>query len=400
MRIFKGRPFNPGDKKPVGVEERMEDVKFNVYKFNNRQKPEDKKQIILITNFSEFGCESIALMYCIPRILKMYPGAYFIAVGWYGREYLYRHLVDEFWEIKEEHQWLREYSRAFTHESKNLERIEKGLTNFGQVLSGAYFGHICLGNTCQKCKHFWGEQQYVVRCPECGSSEIERSLFGDIPNYRSQAVHVPKPSAAVIEEAKKYIARSKRRNGDDAPTVGIVARGRQCYGRNLPPEFYSKLIDKLDGWGYKVVWFGEKQSTIPVPEDHADHVLDFSRLPESRNLELTLGLISQLKFTIQFWTASTRLASMMDVPWILFESPDQIVGQGQEGMRIALTTPPDKKKLILSHYLNVLNDHDGALSLVDRAVKELNQNNWSDIVGMVENQKVVEEMLKKQKEWK
>jgi hypothetical protein len=41
--------------------------------------------------------------------------------------------------------------------------------------------------------------------------------------------------------------------------------------------------------------------------------------------------MTNLQFTIQFWTASTRLASMMGVPWILFESPDQIAGNGQEG---------------------------------------------------------------------
>ncbi len=399
MRIFKGRPFNPGDKKPIEVEEQMEDVKFNVYKFNARRKPDDKKQIIVITNFSEFGCESIALMYCIPRILKMYPGAYFIGVGWYGREYLYRHLVDEFWEIKEEHQWLREYSRAFSHESKNLARIEKNLASFGQVLSGAYFGHICLGNTCRKCKHFWGDEHYVPRCVECGSTDVERSLFGDIPHYRQEAVNIPKPGHAMIEKAKTYINQSKCRTSSGDKCVGIFARGRQCYGRNLPPEFYSKLIDRLDMWGYKVIWLGEKQSTIPVPENHRDHVFDFSRDPASRDLELTLALISQCAFTVQFWTASTRLAAMMDVPWILFESPDQIVGQGQEGMRIALTTAENKKKLILAHYLNVLNDHEGALGLLETAVKEMWQNKWGDIVGMVENVDLVKSMLQKKIEW-
>lgn len=404
MRIFKGRPFNPGDKKPIGTEERMEDVKFNVFKFNNRNKPTDKKQIVIITNFSEFGCESIALMYCIPRILQMYPGAYFIAVGWYGREYLYRHLVDEYWEIKEEHQWLREYSRAFAHESKNLARIEKGLEAYGQVLSGAYFGHICLGNTCRKCKHFWGDENHVDKCVKCGNRNVERSLFGDIPYYKKQAVHVPKPQGAAKEKAKELIQKSFCRSmwepKPDTATVGIFARGRQCYGRNLPPEFYSKLIDQLDSWGYRVVWLGEKQSTIPVPENHADHVLDFRSMPESRDLELTLAILSECRFTIQFWTASTRLAAMVGTPWILFESPDQIVGQGQEGMRIELTTDDDKKKLILSHYLNVLNDHEGALKLIERCVKEMNQNNWNDIVGMVEDPQLVESMLAKKQRWK
>lgn len=400
-RIFKGRPFNPGDKKPIATEERMEDVKFNVFKFNTRPKPADKKQVILITNFSEFGCESIALMYCIPRILKMYPGAYFIAVGWYGREYLYRHLVDEYWEIKEEHQWLREYSRAFAHESKNLARIEKGLEAYGQVLSGAYFGHICLGNTCQKCKYFWGDDTYVPRCVRCGSKEIQRALFADIPNYKKEAVHIPRPKGPAVEKAKGLLEACKvRSNAEvDMGYVGIFARGRQCYGRNLPPEFYSKLIDQLDGWGYKVVWLGEKQSTIPVPEDHADHVLDFRSMPESRDLELTLALIAECKFTVQFWTASTRFAAMVGVPWILFESPDQIVGQGQEGMRIALTTDDNKKKLILAHYLNVLNDHEGALKLMERCVGEMYANNWNDIVGMVEDPQLVESMLAKKEKW-
>ncbi len=399
VRILRGRPFNPGDKKPIEAEERMEDVKFNVFKFTDREKPSDKKQVIIVTNFSEFGCESIALMYCIPRVLKMYPGSYIIAAGWYGREYLYRHLVDEFWEIKEEHQWLREYSRAFSHESKNLDRIEKGLANFGQVLSGSYFGHICLGNTCRACKTFWGDEKYVACCVKCGSIDVERSVFGDIPFYKPQAVHIPRPTGVAVERAKKLLEGSRCTTQSGAKTVGIFARGRTCYGRNLPPEFYGKLIDQLDGYGYKVVWLGEKQSTIPVPKDHAHHVLDFSRMPESRDLELTLAIISQCAFTVQFWTASTRFAAMMGVPWILFESPDQIVGQGQEGMRIALTTENDKKKLILSHYLNVLGDHAGALSLVERAVREMFADDWRDIVGMVEDRALVEAMLVKKQQW-
>jgi hypothetical protein len=144
-RILKGRSFTAGDKKPVASEEIMTDLKFNVFKFNNRNKPEDKRQIVIVTNFSEFGCESIALMYCIPRVLQMYPGAYIIAVGWHGREYLYRHLVDEFWEIKEEYQWLREYSRAFISESKNIARLEKSLGEHGQVLSGRILDTFVLG---------------------------------------------------------------------------------------------------------------------------------------------------------------------------------------------------------------------------------------------------------------
>ena len=111
-------------------------------------------------------------------------------------------------------------------------------------------------------------------------------------------------------------------------------------------------------------------------------------------------LISNLKFTVQFWTASTRLASMMNVPWILFESPDQIAGIGQEGKRIGLTTDYNKKKLVLSHYCNVLEDHDQAINILDRALGEIKNNNWQEIIGMIENPEAVELMLKKQEIWR
>lgn len=389
-KILKGRPFNPGDKKPIAKEEQLEDIQFNIFKFNNRPKPHDIRRILIVTNFSEFGCESIALMYCLPKILKQFPGAYVIGVGWYGREYLYRHLVDEFWEVKEEHQWLREYSRAFAYESKNLLRLEKQLGKFGQVYPGSAFGNICLGNTCRSCKHFWGCSDYVPHCEKCKSLDVERSLFGDILHYRQEKVSIPHPKKEILEKAKKYLI--------DQPTVGVFARARTCYGRNLTSEFYSKLLNTLEAMNYKVIWLGEKQSTLPVPEGHPN-VVDFSRMPEARDLELLLGIICQLKFTIQFWTASTRFASMMGVPWILFESPDQIVGIGQEGMRIALTTDDDKKKLVLAHYLNVFNNHEGTLELVKQAIQEINSNNWNDIVGLVDEAELVKMMLEKRQKW-
>lgn len=388
MKLFKGRPFNPGDKKPLEAEEKIVDIGFNIFKFNNRPKPIDKKRVIIITNFSEFGCESIGLMYCIPRMLERYSGCYFICVGWYGREYLYRHLVDEFWEVKEEYQWLREYSRAFAHESKNLALVEKNLQEYGQVLSGAYFGGICLGNTCRSCKEFWSNIEYVKECPKCKSTDLERSLFGDIPFYKKSAIHVPKPKGKILEKAKSYV---KKR------TVGIFARSRTCYGRNLTPDFYKKLINNLEKLNYNIIWLGEKQSVYPCP---VDNILDFSRLPESRDLELTLAIISNLEFTIQFWTASTRLASIVDTPWILFESPDQIVGMGQEGRRIALTTDENRKKLVLSHYLNTLNNPDKAIKIVEQAIYEINNNNWNDMVDLVEDSALVRKMLEKRKNWK
>jgi ADP-heptose:LPS heptosyltransferase len=192
----------------------------------------------------------------------------------------------------------------------------------------------------------------------------------------------------VQERARKYLKEN---------SVGIFARSRKAYGRNLPSEFYINLIKNLEKKGYNPIWLGEKQSVLPCP---VDHIVDFSRMPESRDLELTLAIISNLKFTVQFWTASTRLASIIGIPWILFETPDQIAGNGQEGKRIALTTDSNKKKLILAHYFNVLENQDRALKVLDEAIDEMCQNNWDDVLGLIEDEGIVNDMLKKQENWR
>jgi predicted Zn-ribbon and HTH transcriptional regulator len=387
MKLVRSHRFNPGDGKPVSHEERVGEVKFHIHKFNNRRRPADKKRILIITCFSEFGCESIALMYLIPKVIQRYSGAYIICAGWFGREYLYRHLADEYWELDEEFQWLREYSMAFKHTSRNLDKIEKGLEQHGQVFKGALMGYYCLGNTCRRCGYFFSSEQHDD-CPKCMSEDVDRGLLADIPHWRRFAVQVPRPSLKMQAEAKKYLKPNP---------VGIFARGRVCYGRNLRPEFYVKLIDRLEQQGYNLIWLGEKQSVLPCP---VDHITDFSRLPESRNLELTLAIVSQLEFTVQFWTASTRFASMMGVPWILFESPDQIAGQGQEGKRIALTTDHNKKKLVIAQYLNVMEDEGKALDLVEQAVREMKADNWEDIIGMVDQPDIIKNMLACQQVWR
>jgi hypothetical protein len=398
-----------GDRKSVAQEEPMDNIKFHIHKFNNRPKPDDTKAILIITCFSEFGCESLGLMYCIPRVLQMYPGAYVIAVGWYGRSYLYKHLVDEFWEVKEEHQWLREYSRAFHHKSKNIDRIHKSLADYGQVMEGSFMGRFAVGNLCRNCDHFWHKEEHVPLCPECGSHLLDRSLFGDINYWKRLAVRIPRPNRTKQREVAKYLKEPKWK----MPTrpiqtewsanvrkylghVGIFARGRQCYGRNLTPEYYTSLIGMLREKGYEPIWLGEKQSTLECP---VDDVVDFSRMPESRDLELTLSIISQLEFTIQYWTASTRFAAMVDVPYLLFESPDQISGVGQEGYRMALTSDWDKKKLVLSHYLTVLENPVEALALTKRAIEEMEANNWEHIYGMVEDPEIVKSMVANKNPW-
>jgi phage FluMu protein Com len=349
------------------------DIGFNVFKFNDRPKPESRREVAIVSCLSEFGCEIIGCLYCLPRIFQERPGDYKIVVGWYGRDYLYRHLCDEFWEIKEEHQWLRDYCRAFHHESKNLKKLEEALLKFGKIVPADYVGKIAVGNRCTDCNHFWGDIEYVKECPKCKGTNLIRSLFGDVEHYHKQYTPIPKPSPEKMAEAEKLLKPN---------AVAIFGRGRKTYGRNLQPEFYVKLIEQLESLGCNPVWLGEKQSTQACP---VDHITDFSRSEKARDLELTCAIVSKCKFTIQFWTASTRLAALMGVPYIIFESPDQIWGGGQEGYRLNLLKDLTSKKMVICHYTNVLNDHKTALEYSERAIKELEEGNFEDIIGMVES---------------
>jgi hypothetical protein len=361
------------------VEEPVCDVQFNINKFSSRQKPKDPNKIIIISCFSEFGCEILGVMYCIPRLLKQYKDHYFVVIGWHGRSYLYHHLVDEFWELKEDFQFLRDKAMAFHHVSKNLLKIEKHMSNFGKVFNSDKLGGMVIGNTCNRCSHFWGDYSSKQKCSKCNANDVTRALFSDVRYWKQRMHPIPMPSPERNIEAFKYIKGEK--------PIGIVARNRSTYGRNLQPEFYINLIKKVESLGYTPIWLGEKQSTLVCP---LPHILDFSRMPESRDLELTLAIVAKLKFTIQFWTASTRLAAIVETPYLLFESPDQLFGQGQEGYRMALTTT-GKKKLALCHYLKVYNDNDKAIELVERCIKEMEQDNWDDIIGMVDEPDIVEQ---------
>jgi ADP-heptose:LPS heptosyltransferase len=358
--------------------EPLVDVKFNIFKFNNRKKPTDKREIAIVSCLSEFGCEIIGCLFCLPRIFQERPGDYKIAVGWYGREYLYRHLVDEFWEIKEEYQWLRDYCRAFHHVSRNLKKLESALLQFGRVVPAENVGKVAVGNKCNSCSHFWGAIENVEDCPKCKGTDVVKSLFSDVENYRKTMTPMPPPSSAKMEEAEQYVKPN---------SVGIFARGRKTYGRNLQPEFYVKLINQLESMGYNPVWLGEKQCTQACP---SPHIMDFSRSEKARDLELTCAILSKCEFTIQFWTASTRLAALMGIPYIIFESPMQIWGNGQEGFRLNLLKDLSPKKMVICHYNSVYEDHDTALKYVDQSIKELKEGNFKDIIGMVEDKRYME----------
>jgi hypothetical protein len=127
--------------------------------------------------------------------------------------------------------------------------------------------------------------------------------------------------------------------------------------------------------GYNVIWLGEAQSVWKCP---VEDVIDFSRDPMSRNLDITLGIIAKLKFTIQFWTASTRLSSMVGTPYILFESPEQIYGRGQEGFRRKLCDF-GSSKLVVAHYKDIYENNQKGLDLSKQAIEEVCLGNFDDI---------------------
>jgi hypothetical protein len=388
--IFRPKEDLAKDQKRINkkIEPNLKEIRFTVHKLNNRPKPTKRERIKIISCFSEFGCETIGCMYCIPRLLKRFPGQYVIAMGWYGREYLYRHLVDEYWEIDEEFMWLRDYTRAFNHVSYNLKRLEEAATQYGDVVPTIALGKYAISNMCRTCGKFWQEwKKQADMCPACKSTVLTRSIFTDIKNYKAQARKIPSPKKDLLKWASDLLKPY---------SVGIFARARKTYGRNLPASFYVKLISLLEGKGYNVVWLGEKQNTLECP---VDHILDFTKMPESRDLEKTLSIISNLNFTIQFWTASTRLAGAMGCPFLLFESPEQIYASSsglmaaQEGKRLELSSF-GPKKVVVSHYHTVMEKQDEALDIVKSAIEEMEQDNWEDIIGLVEN----EEFSKKMKD--
>lgn len=377
MTVFKkiGR-INPGDKKLLPHEERVAAIKFTPFKFTARPKPDPSKTLI-VSCLSEFGCETLGALYCIPEIKRQHPDAYVIIAGWYGREYLYRHLADEFWELSEESQWLREYALAFHNNSKNLARLEKQLGQHGTVVPSEHVGRLAVGNLCRHCKHFWGQIDGVICCPRCVSTDIQKSLFGAMKYWYPRATRIPDPSPEKMAQAEALLPPR---------AVGVTARNRTTYGRNLPADYYVRLVALLRAKGYEPVWIGEKQSTLecPVPD-----VLDMTRRPECRDLELTFAMTKRMAFTVQYWTASTRLAGMMGTPYLIFESPEQVFGpHGQEAYRMSLCTF-GPRKLALCNYKNVMDAQDRALDLLGRCIDQMEKGDWSDVIGVVEDPQYV-----------
>jgi len=386
--LLPAKQFNPGDKTAVEREEPLTNIRFLVHKFTPRLRPDNPDNVVILPHFAEFGSELVESIYTLPMAMNgPHKGKYSIVLGWYGRAYLYKHLVDEFWEINEESQYLREYCRAFHHASKNLKKVEKDAERYGKVVDAPQeYGLDILYprlHCCQSCKGpvmFTDEGQI---CIQCHRVHHRVGIYHEIKHAKEKlAVWPPLPRQEKLDYVSKYLKPN---------SVGVTARHRTCYGRNLPKEFYEKLVIRLEGMGYHPIWIGEKETTLRAP---FDRITDYCLTEDARDLETTLALVSRLKFTVQFWTASTRLAGLVGTPWLLVESPDQIWGVGQEGIRLNLCTK-GKGKLVLAHYVNVNQDHEGGVNMIEKAVREMDAGNYEDLIGMVENPLIVADMRRK-----
>lgn len=351
-KILKPRVYTCGTLREADPEVMLEGVKFKVHKFNVRPKPAAKNHTVIFSCFSEFGSELLGCLYCIPRFLQtQFLGHYVVAMGWKGRAFLYRHLVDEYWELDDEFQWLREYCRAFHHSSRNLRKVERAVNKIhGKVVDANAFSLMTV-----------------------------RDLYKDITETKKTACWTPEPSREAYESVKKFLKPN---------SVGVCARNRKCYGRNLTIDFYKRLLDMLCEMGYDPVWFGERSTTHDCPYSH---ITNFRDSPEADDLEKTLAFVSGLRFTVQFWTASTRLAGLVGTPFIIFESPDQIYGVGHEGLRLSLCTK-GKKKLVISHFHSIHSDNESGLNLVRKAIYDIRVGNFDPVIGLVESPDVIKKL--------
>lgn len=361
-------------KKDKIKEKRIDNFLFNVYKFTKKNKLD---KVLIITNFCEMGVETLACGYSIPQLLQIFNGYYVIVVGWTGREYFYRHLADEFWELKDSNYWLKDSCNAFHTKSKNIDLLENKLKDFGILIKSQYLGNFLITYVCKKC--FRSSYRFFNLC-SCGSNNISPPLLENISNKKFLR-SIPKPRDYYINEVKKLIPNN---------SVAIFARNRKTYGRNLSKNFYIKLNELLVYNNFTPVYLGENCSSLKM-----ENCIDFSSTKMVKDLEFTLSVLSCVNFSVQLWTASTRLSSIVGTPFILVESADQIALRGQEGARIAASSDFNKKKIILSNYISFLNNVDKGLKSIEKAIDEIKIDNWNYIYDFIEDKNMIESNLRK-----
>lgn len=342
----------------------FQELSFDKHVYNE---DEDLKQKIFYLSFGEFGCETILPTFLIPRINSNFPEHRKIVVGWAGREYLYRHLCDEYWELDSKYMLLKDHSYAFENVSKEFNSLFRRLSPIGNIIDGTKIGKMCVTAKCQKCNFNFAVDRGDVYCPSCYDSQISKSLLQGVKSYKNYIQPLSSIKKELVEFAEKYIPEN---------TVALFARNRKTYGRNLPTEHYDKIIDMLLSKGYNVVLLGENVSSHNLKNDK---IINFMNHELAGNLEAAFAIVDRCVFSLQFYTASTRISSILGKPFILFESVDQIYGRGQEGLRLSLMTKNyNNKKLVLANYVDVLENCDESVELAEKAIHQLIVENNAD----------------------
>lgn len=366
LKLFLKNGYNKLDGGPIQIEPPSNFIKF----YRNKYTEYNFKKTIFVFAFVEFGSEFFYPLHFLPRIKKYNPEHKIVLVGWKNRSFLYRHLVDEYWELHEQFMHLRDSSRAMRHESRLINKLEWYLQKYGIVIKSEFVGNSLVEFKCFACEHRQATTKKLEKCPSCGGNKIKESLLSELEKFKSEMINLPALSEDSINWAKKEIPEN---------AVAVFARSRMAYGRNLDCGFYKKLFELLKSLGYYPILLGEKNSSLNCG---FSEICDYLNL----DLELVLAILQRCKFSVQFWTGSTRLSQMVKTPFLLIESPDQIYGKGQEGVRIDVFSKSDQKsKIVLSNYYKFVENYEQSIDLIKKAILEMESENFNDIIGLVDN---------------
>jgi len=346
----------------------LDQIIFDRHIFNiNTDKP-----VVLLSCLVEFGCESLLPHYFLPEFLHKTKNHHKVAVGWRGRKLFYKNF-DEFWEIDDQFMFLRDYCLAFTNVSKNIKNLENSLKQYGQVIPAQLLGNTFHEKKCNGCGAIILPISPNLICTKCKGTDFAPSLLEDPVNgkkrYKKMDLDLSK-----YDSYLNSIFNNK--------TIGVFARNRTTYGRNLPESFYIEFIKILRQKNYDVIWLGEEQSTLKCP---LNDIYDVTKSEFKDDLEFCLALVGRCVGTFQAWTASTRFSQIMNVPFCLIESPDQLQGRGHEGKRLELLTQEkDKCKIIISNYLNSKNNLDKLLEIcIFNFLDFIENKNSNTVVGIL-----------------
>lgn len=386
-KLFVTGNINFNDGSACKVEELLDFATFKKIVFNF---DEDPRPVVFLSALVEYGCESLLPHFYLTSFEKKYKDYRRIVIGWPGRKFLYYPFVHEYWEIDSSLCFLRHYTKAFTGMSKNIKIIENGLSKFGKVIKSHDLNIFFCQGICNNCKKTFVSTTKVPVCSSCRSESLTQSILGDTSYHKKRYKAIDFDFSGYENWLNKVIK---------GKTIGIFARNRKTYGRNLPKEFYQLFCDGLIKKGYNIVWLGEKESTLPCIDDT---FYDFTTGDKADDIFACHALVSKCVATFQAWTASTRLAQATNTPYCLVESYDQIFGLGQEGKRINLLTQDlENKKIIFGNYRLALQNIDFfAKQCLDYFIDFIENKNSKDVFIKSEHCGVLESYLKVKDLWK